>query len=73
MLQGSEPECTNYDDYDGCHPADWTLDYIWFTGHSLRADSVLDTMGRPETRIPSHLYPSDHISLKTTFTFINAA
>ena len=56
--------------YDGHHPADWTLDYIWYTANRLRADTVLDTMGVPQTRIPSSLYPSDHLSLKTTFTFI---
>ena len=56
--------------YDGQHPADWTLDYIWYTADRLRADTVLDTMGVPETRIPNGLYPSDHLSLKTTFSFL---
>ena len=69
-VKGSEPELTNYDDYDGQHPADWTLDYIWYTADTLRADAVLDTMGVPHSRIPNELYPSDHLSLKTTFTFI---
>ena len=70
-LKGMEPDLTNYDDYDGEHPADWCLDYIWFTSNNLEANSVLDTVGTPNSRLPNEIYPSDHLSLKTTFSFLN--
>jgi len=69
-VKGTEPDLTNYDDYDGRHPADWTLDYIWYSAGTLRAEAVLDTVGRPTNRIPDQVFPSDHLSLKTYFAFI---
>eukprot|EP00090_Calanus_glacialis_P013601 TRINITY_DN22262_c0_g1_i1.p1 TRINITY_DN22262_c0_g1~~TRINITY_DN22262_c0_g1_i1.p1 ORF type:complete len:382 (-),score=109.82 TRINITY_DN22262_c0_g1_i1:211-1356(-) len=68
-LKGTEPDLTNYDDYDGQHPADWCLDYIWYTSNTLEANCVLDTIGTPSSRIPNEVFPSDHLSLKTTFSF----
>jgi len=70
-LKGTEPDLTNYDDYDGQHPADWCLDYIWYTSNTLEANCVLDTIGTPSSRIPNDVFPSDHLSLKTTFSFNN--
>jgi len=46
-VKGSEPRLTNFDDYDGEHPADWCLDYIWFSTSSLKPVAVLDTVGVP--------------------------
>jgi len=68
-LKGTEPDLTNYDDYDGQHPADWCLDYIWYNSSTLEANCVLDTIGTPSSRIPNEVFPSDHLSLKTTFSF----
>ena len=68
-VKGTEPDLTNYDDYDGKHPADWCLDYIWYTSNTLEANCVLDTIGTPSSRIPNEVFPSDHLSLKTTFSF----
>ena len=68
-LKGTEPDLTNYDDYDGQHPADWCLDYIWYTSATIEANSVLDTIGTPSSRLPNDVFPSDHLSLKTTFSF----
>ena len=67
---GSEPSLTSYDDYDGHHPSDFCLDYIWYGAHSLEVNCVLDTTIKPSSRIPNNVFPSDHLSLKSTFSFI---
>jgi len=68
-VKGSEPLLTNYDDYDGNHPADWCLDYIWFSTNTLKPVAVLDTVGVPTGRLPDSTFPSDHLSIKASFTF----
>ncbi|KAG9328623.1 hypothetical protein JZ751_006128 [Albula glossodonta] len=47
---------------ESCH----TLDYIWYSRHALRVDSVLDLPTEEQIgpgRLPSYSYPSDHLSL----------
>ena len=70
MVKGEEPSVTSYDDYDGKHPSDFCLDYIWYTKDMLEANCVLDTTIKPTSRIPNNVFPSDHLSLKSTFSFI---
>jgi len=70
-IMGKEPELTNYANFDLKHYADWCLDYIWFTEDSLKVTSVLDTVGIPENLLPDSVFPSDHLSLKSTFSFRN--
>ena len=69
-VRGEEPTLTCYDDYDGHHPSNDCLDYIWYTQDKLEANSVLDTTIKPSSRIPNSVFPSDHLSLKSTFSFI---
>ena len=48
-----------------------TMDYIWFTGSSLRLHSVLDIPSPEkigENRLPGYHYPSDHLSLAADFS-----
>jgi len=68
-IQGEEPRLTNYDNYDGEHPADWCLDYIWYSPSSLQPMAVLQTVGIPQGWLPDKTLPSDHLSLRTTFIF----
>jgi len=70
MVKGEEPGMTSYDDYDGHHPSNFCLDYIWYTQDMLEANCVLDTTIKPSSRIPNNVFPSDHLSLKSTFSFI---
>ena len=46
------------------------LDYIWYSNHSLECVEILDIPEelRKEESFPSINYPSDHISLMSTFT-----
>ncbi|XP_039974929.1 nocturnin [Xiphias gladius] len=49
-----------------------TLDYIWYTHHSLSVDSLLDIPTEEQIgpdRLPSYHYPSDHLSLLCDITF----
>ncbi|XP_023685290.1 nocturnin-like isoform X1 [Paramormyrops kingsleyae] len=51
-----------------CH----TLDYIWYSRHALRVDSVLDLPTEAQigpNRLPSYSYPSDHLSLVCDVSF----
>lgn len=71
-IKGEEPRLTNYDDYDSFHPADWCLDYISYSRETLRPVAVLETVGVPDGRLPDATLPSDHLSLKATFSFLAA-
>ena len=64
VVRGKERSLTTY----GHHPADFCLDYIWYTQGNLEANSVLDTT-LLISRIPNSVFPSDHLSLKSTFSF----
>ena len=70
VVRGEEPRLTNFDDYDGSHPADWCLDYLLYSPAALAPTMVLDTVGVPEARIPDSTFPSDHLSIKAAFTFL---
>ncbi|XP_005996688.1 nocturnin isoform X2 [Latimeria chalumnae] len=53
---------------ESCH----TLDYIWYSQHALRVDTLLsfpteDQIG--PNRLPSFNYPSDHLSLVCDLSF----
>ena len=61
-----EPKITHY----GHHPADNCLDYIWYDKNALEANCVLETV-KLSSRIPNRVFPSDHLSLKSTFSFVN--
>ena len=64
---GKEPNYTNYTKtYTGC------LDYIYYTCSLLEPTLVLDLPDELELTgfCPNKNYPSDHLSLKTTFVFI---
>jgi len=68
VVQGKEPAFTNYTgEFIG------TLDYIWFTSDRLEACSVLETVSelaiKPHIACPNFQFPSDHLSLKSTFRF----
>merc|ERR1719295_420063 len=71
-VKGSEPRLTNYDDYDGNHPADWCLDYIWFSSDALKPVAVLDTVGVPPGRLPDSTFPSDHLSIRASYAFASS-
>ena len=75
VVKGQEPLLTNYDNYDGDNPSSDCLDYIWFSQDGLVVNNVLDMIdesvidGAPEKRLPNKLFPSDHLSIRATFTF----
>ncbi|XP_028315537.1 nocturnin-like isoform X2 [Gouania willdenowi] len=49
-----------------------TLDYIWYSHHTLSVDSLLDIPSEEQIgveRLPSYHYPSDHLSLLCDFSF----
>lgn len=49
-----------------------TLDYIWYSKHSLSVRSALDLLTEEQigaSRLPSFNYPSDHLSLVCDFSF----
>ncbi|XP_054573701.1 nocturnin isoform X2 [Eptesicus fuscus] len=49
-----------------------TLDYIWYSKHSLSVRSALDLLTEEQigaSRLPSFNYPSDHLSLVCDFCF----
>ena len=68
VAMGREPEVTIYNNYDGHSLLDTCLDYICYTADTLQVVSVLDTV-RPCKLLPDQVFPSDHLSLKSTFTF----
>ena len=74
VFQGSEPECTGFED-DGSRL--WTLDYIWFDSKNLKVTAALETL--PESAIaayggfPNEYFPSDHFSMKAHFKFLDKA
>ena len=67
LLQGSEPSLTSY---NGVMKA--AVDYIFYGGNGLDVTGVLKTVSDDSiTRtggIPDETYPSDHVSLKTSFS-----
>ena len=71
LHQGHEPEFTDHEGYDNV----WTRDYIWFSPDSIRVTGVLKTLPRAEIDrlggMPNEFLPSDHLSLKANFEFIN--
>lgn len=52
-----------------------TLDYIWFSSDLLRANAVLEIVDeeliKPFCACPNMHFPSDHLSLKAVFQFID--
>ncbi|XP_041839229.1 nocturnin-like isoform X2 [Melanotaenia boesemani] len=49
-----------------------TLDYIWYTKNTLKVVAVLDMPTEEQigpNRLPSFIYPSDHLSLVCDFSF----
>ena len=68
VAMGREPGVTIFNDYDGHSLLDTCLDYICYTAKTLQVVSVLDT-ARPAKLLPDQVFPSDHLSLKSTFTF----
>jgi CCR4-NOT transcription complex subunit 6 len=50
-----------------------TVDYIWYSSLSLDVASVVDVVDPSliEPGVPSAIFPSDHLSLKSTFVFKN--
>jgi len=64
-VRREEPRITHY----GHHPADFCLDYIWYDKNALEVNSVLEPVGKLTSRIPDSVFPSDHLSLKSTFSF----
>ncbi|KAM4732475.1 nocturnin isoform 2-T2 [Anableps anableps] len=49
-----------------------TLDYIWYSRHALRVETLLDIPTEEQIgpdRLPSYHYPSDHLSLLCDISF----
>lgn len=69
--EGEEPEYTSWkirEDGEQCQ----TLDYIFYSKNQLQVNSVLkfpDGFEIGETRLPSLIYPSDHLSLVCDLSF----
>ena len=72
---GAEPEFTMYKKRVGNDPKVRCIDYIWFSGGSLRLAEVLKIPTPQEIGVyspfmlPSLRFPSDHISLIATFDY----
>ena len=70
---GVEPEFTTYKKRVGSDPKARCIDYIWFSGGSLRLAEVLRLPTPSEIggsiMLPSLRFPSDHISLVATFEY----
>ena len=66
-VRSQEPNMTSYDDNEGERP--YCLDYIWYNKDKLKVNCVLDTILQPTSRIPNRIFPSDHLSIKATFSF----
>ncbi|XP_076444929.1 uncharacterized protein LOC143282923 [Babylonia areolata] len=67
-VKGSEPELTCYTEKA------WVLDYMFYSADTLHVLGILDIVETATVvgtgGLPSRDFPSDHLSLKTYFTFI---
>lgn len=69
---GKEPQYTTWkirEEGEQCQ----TLDYIFYTKNKLQVNAVLDFPNAGdigETRLPSLVYPSDHLSLVCDLSYV---
>lgn len=71
-ISGSEPPYTSWKIRGGEGEVVYTIDYIFYTKHSLTVSSILNMPIESdigEDRVPSMSYPSDHFSLISDFYF----